>query len=168
MNIEKMETLAENLKQRASIQVGVFESKSARESGKFTNADLAAIHEYGSPEHNLPPRSMLHVPIAEHSSEIMAPFKGKAEQFLIKGKLKNLYDLIGFACEKVVLGAFETGGYGKWAPLKSNTIWRKLKGSLASKANKFWNIKAGNTGMGILIDTGQLRRAFKSRVIMIR
>ena len=167
MDITKMKQLYEGLKTRAVIEVGVFEDSSSRKnSGGLTNADLAMYHELGSPEHGLPARSMLKIPLADHAKEIMAPFRDKAEAYLMKGTLLQLYKLIGIAAEKIVLGAFATGGYGKWAPLKNATIWRKLKGSMSKRVNQYWNIKAGNVGSGILIDTGQLRRAFSSRVIM--
>lgn len=166
MDLKKMQSLYEGLKTKAVIQVGVFADKSARPENGFTNAELAAIHEYGSPEHNLPARSMLKVPIADHAKEIMAPFKGKADSFLRKGTLLELYKLIGVACENVVSGAFQSGGYGKWAPLTYETLLSKAKGSLKVRKGKVKKILAGEIGMGILIRTGQLRRAFSSRVRM--
>lgn len=166
VNLKKLTDLYEGLKTRATVQVGVFQDKSARKQGGLTNADLAMYHELGSPAHGLPPRSMLKTPLADHAQQIMAPFIGKAEAYLQKGTIKKMYLLIGIAAEKVVLGAFKTGGYGKWAPLKNSTIWRKLRGSVQSRANRFWNIKAGNTGMGILIDTAELEHSFSSRVRM--
>ena len=179
MDITKMQKLVEQLKVKATIQVGVFADKSARKSGELTNAALAQIHEYGSPEHGLPARSMLHVPIHDHASEIMKPFIGKAEAFLAKGTLINLYKLIGVKAERVVNDAFTTGGYGKWPSLTAGTIWRKLRKHMskdgkfvlrkltATHVRKYWDIVAGNIGQGILIDTGQLRRSFASRVRMV-
>lgn len=165
MDIAKLKQLYEGLKHKPVIQVGVFQGKAQRRDG-LSNAELASIHEFGSPQHGLPPRSMLRVPLADHAVQIMQPFRDNAAMLLaINGPMK-LWTLVGVAAEKVVLQAFDTGGFGKWAPLKNATIWRKLKGSLAKRASKFWNIKAGNVGSGILIDTGQLRRAFKSRVRM--
>ena len=166
LDIKKMQELIENLKQKASVQVGVFQGASARKEEGLTNAALARIHELGSPEHNIPARSMLKVPIGDHINQIMAPFKGKAESFLMKGKLKDLYKLIGIAAEKVVDGAFNSGGYGKWQPLRSSTILAKLKGSLHRRQLTRAHIFAGNIGMAILINTAQLRKAFSSRVVM--
>lgn len=165
MNIKKLQDLYENLKQTPHIEVGVFESKSARKD-KLTNADLAMYHEYGSPAHNLPARSMLKVPLADHAQDLIAVFKGKAEAFLVKGTLRQLYNLVGKAGEKIVIGAFDTGGYGKWPPLTYGTLLGKSKGSLKVRKGKLAQIYAGLTGQGILIRTGQLRRAFSSRVRM--
>ena len=167
MDIEKLHQLAEGLKTRAVIQVGVFSDSSSRKSsGELTNADLAMYHEFGSPEHGLPARSMLRVPLADHAQEIMAPFRGKAAAYLAKGTILNLYKLIGIAAEKIVLGAFKTGGYGKWASLKGSTLLAKLKGSLKKRRGTLAKIRSGQLGEGILIDTGQLRRAFSYRVRM--
>lgn len=165
MDLKKMQSLYEGLKTKAVIQVGVFADKSAR-NDTLTNASLAAIHEFGSPEHNLPARSMLKIPIADHAQEIMEPFKGKADSFLRKGTLLQLYKLIGVACEKVVDGAFQSGGYGKWAPLKYSTLLAKFKGNLKTRKGKLAQIYAGQVGEAILIKTGQLRRSFSSRVRM--
>lgn len=170
MDIKKMHSLIESLKTKAVIQVGVFSKDTARKEGDLTNASLAAIHEFGAPEHGLPARSMLKVPISEHIQEIMSPFKGKAEAFLAKGTLLQLYKLIGIAAEKVVDGAFNSGGYGKWAPLKYETLLGKLrKGhkSLHWRKLTIAHVYAGNIGMAILIRTGQLRRSFSSRVRMV-
>lgn len=166
MDLTKMEKLVEQLKTKAVIQVGVFADKTARKSGKMTNAALAQIHELGSPEHNLPPRSMLRTPIHDHAQQIMKPFIGHAEAFLAKGTLLNLYKTIGIACENVVSGAFTSGGYGKWPSLTYRTLMGKLKGSAATRLNKYWNIRAGNVGEGILIRSGELKRSFSSRVRM--
>lgn len=166
MNIKKLQELYKSLQKPAYISVGVFQSDSARKEGGLTNAELAMYHEYGSPAHGLPPRSMLKVPLTDHAQQVMAPFKGKAEAFLQTGTLLQLYKLIGIAAEKVVLGAFKTGGYGKWTSLKGSTLMAKLKGSLKKRKSKLGQIYAGQAGEGILIDTHQLARAFSSRVRM--
>lgn len=166
MNIEKLRDLYENLKQTPHLEIGVFESKTARSDKGLTNAAIASFHEFGSPEHNLPRRSMLKVPIADHAAEVMAPLKGKAEAFLVTGTLKQLYNLVCIAALKVVDGAFQTGGYGKWPPLTYGTLLGKWKGSLKKRKGILGQIYAGLTGEGILIRTSQLRRAFSHRVRM--
>lgn len=169
MNIEKMNSLIEGLKTKATIQVGVFEKNTARKEAGMTNAAVAEIHELGSPSHNIPARSFLKIPLADHRDEIINVFKGKAESFLKAGTLINLYKLVGIQCEKIVDGAFNSGGYGKWAPLRYETILGKLR---KGHRNLHWrkltiaHIYAGNIGMGILIATSQLRRSISSRVRM--
>ena len=165
MNIDKLKEFAESLKTRPVIQVGVFSGKNTRD-GDLSNADLAAIHEFGDARHKLPARSMLREPLKDHAKEIMASMRGKARELISKGSMMQAWKLIGIAAERVVLEAFKTGGYGKWAPLKDSTILGKLTGSLKKRAASFQKIKSGSIGMGILIDTNQLRRAFSSRVKM--
>lgn len=170
MDIEKLKALAESLKTVPHIEVGVFASKSARKD-VLTNATLAAIHEYGDPRHNLPPRSMLYTPIKDHAKEIMKSMKERAHELIDSGKVANTWKLIGIAAEKVVLGAFATNGYGKWAPLSPSTIAGKF-GRLSGKKLKdartlmYTGQKTMATLFSTLIQTGQLRRAFSSRVRM--
>lgn len=165
-SLEKLETLYESLKRRPVLQVGVFASKDARKSGDSTNATLAAIHELGAPEHGLPARSILKTPLHDHASDIMAPIKGKASQLLEKGGVELLYNSVGAACIKVIEQAFATGGFGKWAPLKYSTMLAKLRGSLSKRKQQIAKVYTGEHGMGILIDTGSLRRAFSYRLVM--
>lgn len=169
IDIKKMQDLLENLKQTAHIEVGVFAGKSARPDGGLTNATLASIHEYGSPVHNLPPRSMLRTPIHDHAKEIMAPFKGKVDALLKKGTLLQMYKTIGVAAEKIVDQAFDTGGFGRWPSLTYKTLLAKsarVGRSLKTRKGKLAQIYAGLVGEGILIRTAQLRRSFSSRVRM--
>lgn len=171
IDIKKLLSLAEGLKHRPDIQVGVFSGKTARKSGDMTNADLARIHELGAPEHGLPARSMLRTPIMDHSQEIMAAVRGHAEEWIKESGHMKVWKLVGIAAEKIVLQAFATGGFGKWPALKYATLLAKLnrgkKGkSLSKRKGIIAQIYSGEVGMGILIDTSQLRRAFSSRVKM--
>ena len=175
MSIEKLQDLAENLKHRANVQVGVFVDKTVRPDGPLTNAALACYHENGSPQHHLPRRSMLKTPIYDHAAQIMSVFRGKAPEYLKKGNLPTLYKLIGVACEKVVLGAFQTGGYGKWPMLKYKTVLHKLgfkpsgkptNRSVATRRKLIGQMYAGQIFAGILVRTAQLKKSFSSRVRM--
>ncbi len=166
MDIRKLNQLYEGLKEKPTIQVGVFMAKTHRKVEGLSNADLAMIHEKGAPERGLPARSMLKVPLADHAQQVMGVAKGLAHMLADNGGPKRLWKLVGIAAEKVVLGAFSTGGYGKWPSLKYSTLLGKLKGSLATRRSKIGQMYAGQIGEGILIRTGQLRRAFSSRVIM--
>lgn len=170
MDITKMKDLYESLKHRPSVQVGVFQQKTTRKEPGLTNATLAAIHEYGAPEHGLPARSILKEPLKDHAKEIMASIKGKADMIVKASNLKSLWSLVGIAAEKVISQAFDTGGFGKWAPDSYKTLLAKLrKGkfrNLHRRKLTIAHIFAGNIGMGILIDRGELRKSFTSRVQM--
>ncbi len=183
MDIQKMRDLIDTLRStRVAVRVGVVDgigryAGTKAEVGKkrkggasadshLTNAQLAKIHEFGSPQHGLPARSMLNVPLADHRDEWIAVFKNKAEAFLVRGKLMDLYALMGVAAEKIVDGAFRTGGYGKWPALTRRTLMAKLSGSLATRKAKLVKIFSGEIGMGILIRTAQLRKSFGSEVVV--
>ena len=182
MDISKMRAIIETLRTTdVAVRVGVVDgiaryggTKSAankkRKAGAasdshLTNAQLARIHEFGSPAHGLPARSMLNIPLADHREQWMSVFKNKAESFLKKGSLTQLYELMGVAALKIVDGAFQTGGYGKWPPLTRATLLAKLSGSLSKRRAKVAAIFSGEIGMGILIRTAQLRRSFGYEVV---
>lgn len=170
-SLKQLTGLAEALALKPVIQVGVFTGKSARknDSDGPTNADIAAAHEFGLPKSNLPPRSILRTPISDHAKEIMAAARAEAETLLIEPlKVKTLYQRIGIACEKVVIRAFDTGGFGKWAQLAFSTIIAKLRRRKVHKYKRtkmaLDQIRGVAPASAILIDRGELRRAFSSRV----
>lgn len=165
VDLNKLKGLYESLKTRAAIEVGVFSDKNGRKD-EFSNATLAAIHEYGSPKHNLPARSVLKIPLKNHASDIMASIKGLAHAMLTRVESMKIYKTIGIACEKVIIQAFDTGGFGAWAPLRYSTILAKLTGSLKKRRKNLIKTYTGEHGQAILVDTGQLRRAYASRVRM--
>lgn len=171
MSIDKLESLYEALAKTPDIQVGVFSGKTSRSDGDMDNAALAKIHEFGSPEHGLPARSMLRIPLADHAQQIMAPFFSHGMEFLKTNTLKQLYENVGAAGLKIVMQAFDTGGFGKWVPLTYGTMLAKLNRgkngtSLKKRKGILAKIYSGQVGMGILIDTAQLRRSFSYRVRM--
>lgn len=165
MNLDKLKGLVESLKTKPTVQVGVFSNKTGRRDD-MTNASLAAIHEFGDTRHGLPARSILITPLKDHAKEIMASVKGKAGELADKGKVAQLWKLTGIAAEKVILQAFSSGGFGKWAHLKGATILAKLHGSMKKRRATLAKVYSGQSGEGILIDTGELRRSFSSRVVM--
>lgn len=122
--------------------------RSADEISKnMSNADIGAVHEFGSISEHIPRRSFLRDPFIEKRKD----FSQKIEQLVAKHltsdpqSIKKIFDLIGAYATSIVLKAFATGGFGKWKPLKQQTIDRK--GS--SK---------------ILVDTSQLRRSITWKV----
>jgi hypothetical protein len=167
--MEKLGELVESLKRQPSLEVGVLGNKSARSqtTGKWngvTNADLACAHEYGVPQHGLPPRSILRTPLHDHRDRILGSVKGMAEKLLDKQGTRAIWNRVGVECIAVIEEAFATGGFGKWVSLKTATIMRKLKGSLRKRKAQLAQVYAGQVGEGILIDRGELRRSFSWRV----
>ncbi len=146
------------------VKVGIFGNKNARgitdtkKAGKsglrkvirgshstLTNAELGLVHELGSVERGILPRSFLRMPISQKSKEILADaFKG-APELLRQGNIRGILARLGVSCEKWIQLAFATHGFGSWQPDKQATARRK--GSNAP-----------------LIDTAQLRRSIASQV----
>ncbi len=115
--------------------------------GYLTNAQIGAIHEFGSVNHSIPERSILRMPILSRLSDELkkTPLKDW-EDYLIKFGLKGLLRAIGQSAVGVIQDAFHTGGFGRWAKLKPATVKRK-----------------GSTE--ILVETTQLRRSITFAVV---
>ncbi len=144
-NLAGLENFSKNLGQKKKVQIGIFGNKSSRKGGALTNADVGAIHEYGSFSRGIPERSFLRAPLRFKTARILKE-AGKKFFEMFSSKNKNVFwKSLAISAEGVVQEAFSTGGYGKWAKLAPATV--KRKGSDA-----------------ILIQTAQLRRAIASRV----
>lgn len=165
VNLDGLKKLGQTLAkfQGPRIQVGIFGQKNGRSAaGELrkrgghtvqkgvaateTNAELGAIHEFGSKSRGIPARSFLRMPLTVSRKELMAQAGKDAAGTLFAGKAKLWLTRIGIAAENVVQGAFQTSGFGSWKPNAPSTIARK-------KSDK------------PLIDTAQLRRAIASRVV---
>lgn len=144
-DLTRLENLAKGLRSKYKVQIGIFGGKSSRKGGSLTNAEIGAIHEYGSISGDIPERSFLRIPIRFKAARIMKEAGKKFFELFSKSNKKIFWQSLGIAAEGVVQEAFSTGGYGKWKELKEATV--KRKGSDA-----------------ILIDSAQLRRAITSRV----
>lgn len=95
-------------------------------AGHMTNAEIGAIHEFGSPGGRIPERSFLRMPILsrlddELRKNTLAAWRSTFEQRGLLGILRA----VGQAATNVVLDAFATNGFGRWAKLKPATIRRK-------------------------------------------
>jgi hypothetical protein len=113
------------------------------------NAVIGAAHEFGSMARSLPKRSFLREPLIEHLQKKLnaAGAFSEAEQKEIL-EVKSLVPWtkkVGVLAEEVVRGAFDSNGYGKWAPLKPATL-------------------QGKTTADTLVETTQLRDSIISDV----
>jgi phage gpG-like protein len=147
MNLDVFEGMVQRLRSYET-RVGVLGAKTERPDGDgMTNAEIGLIHLFGSNEANIPPRDWLIAPIVENQRELVNSLSANSVQQAFKrGDYKGVMALIGIKAEELVQRAFETSGFGKWAPNSPVTIARK--GS--SKP---------------LIDTSQLRRSVSSDVV---
>lgn len=134
------------------VKVGIFGAKNPRrdQKGTLTNAEVGFIHEFGTDK--IPKRSFLRMPLFLYGDDILAMVKKSgAAKKLAAGKGVQVLADLGIACENVILRAFDSGGWGDWAPNAPSTIRRKSK--------------KGRRSDSPLIDTGQLRRSIASAVV---
>ncbi len=68
---------------------------------------------------NIPARSWLQMPLSTGKKEIEKSMKKKFKSLFEKGDIQGLYNLFGKACVDRILKAFDTGGFGTWAPSSS-------------------------------------------------
>ena len=175
VNIAPLKALGQALKDlddgNYHVQIGIFGDKAARResvalgawaveegksrhiagekkatSGGLTNAELGFIHEMGSKTRDIPRRSFLLDTFKLMPGTLMEMMKADVLTLFKAGKIPLFLKRVGLAAEILVQKAFDTGGFGRWQPIKRGTIARK--GSSA-----------------ILIDTGQLRNSIASRAV---
>jgi len=169
-NIKGLQVIQESLKKMEDggyhIQVGIFGSKTGRRKGEVTNAEVGFVHEMGSVTRGIPRRSFLWATFADHGAELMKSIEPGTMKLFKEGKVSEYLKLAAKAAENLVQKAFDTGGFGAWAPLKYETLLGKLKGSLKKRMHQAREQEiAGTQHSQILVNTAQLRRAVASRVV---
>lgn len=139
--IEALATEIERLSQK-HVVVGIPESKNARNDGT-TNATIAAVHEYGSPDKGIPERSFFRASFAENSEKYKT-ISARDFEKVLKGELtpKVALERLGSVAAGDVKAYIRKG---QFTPLKQETINRK--GSSAP-----------------LIDTGEMSKAITFEV----
>lgn len=145
-----LDNLLRGVDMKLFARVGIMGAKNKRtKSGKgqdVGNADIGLAHEKGIKSINLPRRSWLQTPLEDNLSEAFNALGAKAIQKMLTGNYFTAYAQLGVVAENIIQKGFETGGYGKWAPLSQVTISKKKSDA-------------------ILIDTAQLRRSVTSEVV---
>ena len=140
INIDKAIAIQGMIDKRYSARVGILSDK-ARKDSDMKNAQIGAIHEFGSRSRNIPERSFLRFPL-----KMVMPTKsgvlGKAYMKAIEAQdVKQAYEVLGNVGRGVVLSAFRNKGYGRWRDLSPVTVAAK---------------KGKDTP---LIDSGELRKS---------
>lgn len=120
--------------------------KAGRQAAGTTNAEVGFLMEFGAPLRNIPARSWLRMPIMTKIEKIVKDSAKFFEEAAKTGDAHKFLTIVGINAEKWIGLAFDTRGFGAWAPNKPATIARK----------------GSDTP---LIDTGQLRRAVVSMVV---
>lgn len=176
VNLDKLREIRAEIARlpSARVKVGVLGDRNARPAGDgagLSNSEIGAIHEFGtkasafSPaektalqsaglykegqakRRGIPARSFLRMPLLTRlPNELYALGRAVWGRIVAdRGMLVALKDL-GVLAENIVQRAFETGGWGQWAPLSPVTIRRKKSSA-------------------ILIDKGFLRKSVTSAVV---
>jgi hypothetical protein len=141
INTEKLEAIRKALLVKMVAQVGILGSKAGtRKEGHITNAEVGLIHEKGVRSKNIPRRSFIEDTFSVRRMDLNKVRKAVWKSFTEGTKtLNQAYRELGIAGEALIKEAFDTAGFGRWAPLK------RRKGTP-------------------LRDTGQLMRSISSRV----
>jgi len=144
-----------NLKNAPRVRVGVLGQNATRtpeeqkETG-LTNAEIGAIHEFGSPSRNIPRRSFLWDMIVLKKDELNNDALKAAKNVIAqKGGIDQIMSAIGIAAEKIVTKAFDSNGYGTWQPLSFERKKQKAQQGLSPN---------------ILMATTQLSKSITSEV----
>lgn len=141
MNTKKLDELIKLLAEEKHVaRIGVLGQGNAK------NAQVGAVAEYGTTK--IAQRSFLRMPLNEQLFKYVSKTELVKEEFLEeivqKRSMLMWFKKLASIAERVVLDAFATAGFGKWAAWKDP------------------NYK-NNTGM-ILIDTQQLRDSITTRI----
>lgn len=172
-----LDDLLKSLKTDKVVRIGIIGSKAhAAHKGGMTNAELGAIHEFGSSDNAHPPRrSFLEEPLKSKLN-----MKNEDMQGLKKSLWKNVFQKhkpelflaeLGAKAMSIIEGAFLTYGYGTWKPLAATTwaAWEKKQGISGWRTAR--SIATFRKGLNKsldrqpLVDTGKLKGSISFKVI---
>jgi hypothetical protein len=108
------------------VRIGVLGAGVARSSGGGSNAQILAAHEFGAYGKGIPMRSVLRNTLHVKQSEIISTTMRLSWKAVMHGDLKQLFEVLGVLCVRFMLEAFDSAGFGSWAPLKLKTIRYKI------------------------------------------
>lgn len=120
-----LEKLIKGLKEPHSVDIGVF--KDAKTPDGQSVAEYGAYNEFGSVSvPNRPPkRSFIRMPLEKKQGDIAKYAEGHAREHIEAGDIKAIFEDIGIAGQAKIQEAFDTGGFGTWAPNADSTVARK-------------------------------------------
>lgn len=153
MDFSGWDNLQKNFKNIPTVNVGILGSDGARSDDNtgLTNAEIGARHEFGVLSENLPRRSFLWDMILLKKNELKEDVVKGANKILAQENgIVKLMERVGIAAEKIVVKAFDTGGYGTWKPLNQNYKREKVRKGLSPN---------------ILMATTQLSKSITSEVV---
>lgn len=117
------------------LKVGILGTHASRKEAGPSNAEIGAVHEFGSYMHKIPMRSFLRMPLHSRAPQIVAEGSKGALELLAAGNVVRVFQNIGVACVGVITEAFFTKGFGRWKQLKPATILNKIQQNPAPLMN---------------------------------
>jgi phage gpG-like protein len=129
------------------VKVGILGNRARSSKSGVSNAEIGVVHEFGSKDGKIQPRSFLRMPLQSKGKWItdqMVSMKKQIEKAFSKGDNKIFFNKLAIFAEQAIDEAFETGGFGQWAPKNSRPDGKNSP----------------------LIVTGQLRGAIESQVVI--
>lgn len=136
---------------KVSVDVGIFKQNDARTdplgvADSTSNVEIGFKHEFGVGSEGVPQRSFLWVPLSGRLAKVIEENRAGLEDTLVSEGPAAVANDLGLMGEGIVDEAFDTGGWGSWAPNSPKTVAIKGHGQP-------------------LIDTTQLRESVSSRVV---
>jgi hypothetical protein len=123
------QTVPELAKLDPHVRVGIFEDEKNGgaqhdESSPYTTLEIAAVHEFGAPEANIPERSFIRAGVNEKRPELVTLTKQLLKR-VVEGKLdaKTMFDALGAQMVAFINAKVRQGD--DLEPLKPATIARK-------------------------------------------
>lgn len=147
LRLDGLEKLLKALKNSKppKVKIGILGAKANRSGSELTNADIGAMHEFGTT--SLPQRSFLRVPLADNLKKEMmgsgAFDKSTLIEVIKSGSFIPWLKKVAIMAEGIVADAFDSGGFGKWRPS---------------------NMK-GKKNEQTLVETQQLRNSITSEIV---
>ena len=163
-DLAPLNKFAKAISKKYRTKVGILGRKSMRKDEGPNNATILLQHEYGVFSKNIPMRSFLRMPLATRANQILRDLSKGTLKLLAKGNYYQVFVNLGIKCEDAIQKAFESSGWGAWAPNKRSTVLRKTPMSLRKKLAREGKPIIGKP----LIDTAQLRRSISSKAEAVK
>jgi len=145
VDLSGLDKMIKGLKSPWFVDIGILGAKGSTEQDGITLAGIGAVQEFGSIDGRVPERSFIRMPLETGQKQIEEQVSPTMQKDMAEGNIKHIFQNIGIAGEARIQEAFETGGFGEWAPNAPSTIEKKGSDSP-------------------LIDTGNLRKSVTSKV----
>lgn len=118
LDTSEIDTLIRALGEEVQIRIGILGKNSKRRKSQKSNAEIGAKYEFKTEGYDQ--RSFLRMPLNEHLQKYLeksgAFTRDAAREIFRKTTLMPWAKGLAVTAERVVLDAFDTGGFGKWKP----------------------------------------------------